>query len=148
MQKYYFPGTNRKISSLSHCFSSAVFVKTESSGTSLVVQWLRICLSIFHRTRKKKFNLYRNKKAKAILRRKNRAGGIILPDFRLLLLLLLSCSNLQSCPTLCNPIDGSPPGSTAPGILQARTLEWVAISFSIIAAPTANPGNAICLAWA
>ena len=38
---------------------------------------------------------------------------------------------LQSCPTLCNPIDGSPPGSTVPGILQARTLEWVAISFSI-----------------
>ena len=37
---------------------------------------------------------------------------------------------LQSCPTLCDPIDGSPPGSTVPGILQARTLEWVAISFS------------------
>ena len=37
---------------------------------------------------------------------------------------------LQSCPTLCNPIDGSPPGSPIPGILQARTLEWVAISFS------------------
>ena len=37
---------------------------------------------------------------------------------------------LQSCPTLCDPIDGSPPGSTIPGILQARTLEWVAISFS------------------
>ena len=37
---------------------------------------------------------------------------------------------LQSCPTLCNPRDGSPPGSPAPGILQARTLEWVAISFS------------------
>jgi len=37
---------------------------------------------------------------------------------------------LQSCPTLCNPIDGSPPSSTVPGILQARTLEWVAISFS------------------
>ena len=36
----------------------------------------------------------------------------------------------QSCPTLCNPIDGSPPGSPVPGILQARTLEWVAISFS------------------
>ena len=36
----------------------------------------------------------------------------------------------QSCPTLCNPIDGSPPGSPIPGILQARTLEWVAISFS------------------
>ena len=37
---------------------------------------------------------------------------------------------LQSCPTLCNPIDSSPPGSPVPGILQARTLEWVAISFS------------------
>ena len=35
---------------------------------------------------------------------------------------------LQSCPTLCDPIDGSPPGSPVPGILQARTLEWVAIS--------------------
>ena len=38
--------------------------------------------------------------------------------------------SLQSCPTLCDPIDSSPPGSTAPGILQARTLEWVAISLS------------------
>ena len=37
---------------------------------------------------------------------------------------------LQSCPTLCDPIDGSPPGSSVPGILQARILEWVAISFS------------------
>jgi len=37
---------------------------------------------------------------------------------------------LQLCPTLCNPIDGSQPGSPVPGILQARTLEWVAISFS------------------
>ena len=38
--------------------------------------------------------------------------------------------SLQSCPTLCDPIDGSPPGSPVPEILQARTLEWVAISFS------------------
>ena len=38
--------------------------------------------------------------------------------------------SLQSCPTLCGHIDGSPPGSSVPGILQARTLEWVAISFS------------------
>ena len=43
------------------------------------------------------------------------------------MLLLLS---LQLCPTLCDPIDGSPPGFPVPGILQARTLEWVAISFS------------------
>ena len=41
-----------------------------------------------------------------------------------------SAKSLQLCPTLCNPIDGSPPGSSIPGILQARTLEWVAISFS------------------
>ena len=41
-----------------------------------------------------------------------------------------AAKSLQSCPTLCNPIDGSPPGSSVPGILQARTLEWVAISFS------------------
>ena len=59
--------------------------------------------------------------------------GII---FALYILLLLSCSaaaaakSLQLCPTLCDPIDGSPPGSAIPGILQARTLEWVAISFS------------------
>ena len=41
-----------------------------------------------------------------------------------------AAKSLQSCPTLCNPIDSSPPGSPVPGILQARTLEWVAISFS------------------
>ena len=50
-------------------------------------------------------------------------------------LVMLGCASiaaksLQSCPTLCDPIDGSPPGSVVPGILQARTLEWVAISFS------------------
>ena len=41
-----------------------------------------------------------------------------------------AAKSLQSCPTLCDPIDGIPPGSPVPGILQARTLEWVAISFS------------------
>ena len=41
-----------------------------------------------------------------------------------------AAKSLQSCPTLCDPIDGSPPGLPIPGILQARTLEWVAISFS------------------
>ena len=41
-----------------------------------------------------------------------------------------AAKSLQSCPTLCNPIDGSPPGSPVPGILQARTQEWIAISFS------------------
>ena len=41
-----------------------------------------------------------------------------------------AAKSLQLCPTLCDPINGSPPGSPVPGILQARTLEWVAISFS------------------
>ena len=41
-----------------------------------------------------------------------------------------AAKSLQSCPALCKPIDGSPPGSPVPGTLQARTLEWVAISFS------------------
>ena len=41
-----------------------------------------------------------------------------------------AAKSLQSCPTLCDPRDGSPPGSPVPGILQARTLEWVAFSFS------------------
>ena len=41
-----------------------------------------------------------------------------------------AAKSLQSCPTLCDPVDSSPPGSSVPGILQARTLEWVAISFS------------------
>ena len=44
--------------------------------------------------------------------------------------LAAAAKSLQSCPTLCDPIDGSPPGCPIPGILQARTLEWVAISFS------------------
>ena len=41
-----------------------------------------------------------------------------------------AAKSIQLCPTLCDPIDGSPPGSTIPGILQTRTLEWVAIAFS------------------
>ena len=43
---------------------------------------------------------------------------------------IITAKSLQSCPTLCDPIDGSPPGSPIPGILQARTLDWAAISFS------------------
>ena len=46
------------------------------------------------------------------------------------ILIAAAAKLLQSCPTLCDPIDGSPRGSPIPGILQARTLQWVAISFS------------------
>ena len=51
-------------------------------------------------------------------------------SFLLPLLTAAAAKSLQSCPTLCDPIDGIPPGSPVSGILQARTLEWVAISFS------------------
>ena len=61
-------------------------------------------------------------------------GAQIRNSFIFILLLYLvaaaAAKSLQSCPTLCNPIDGSPPGSPISGILQAKTLEWVAISCS------------------
>ena len=50
--------------------------------------------------------------------------------FRCIPVLVAAAKLLQSCPTLCDPIDSSPLGSSVPGILQARTLEWVAIAFS------------------
>ena len=50
--------------------------------------------------------------------------------FFITFMLLAAAKSLLSCPTLCDPIDGSPPGSPVPGILQARTLEWIAVSFS------------------
>ena len=54
----------------------------------------------------------------------------IFPIALLLAAAAAAAASLQSCPTLCDPIGGSPPGSPVPGILQARVLEWVAISFS------------------
>ena len=56
--------------------------------------------------------------------------GVVVLDTISVAVAAAAAKSLQSCPTLCNPIDGSPPGSPFPGILQARTLEWVAISFS------------------
>ena len=56
-------------------------------------------------------------------------GLLGLPMY-LLTVAAAAAKSLQSCPTLCDPIDGSPPGSPVPGILKARTLVWVAISFS------------------
>ena len=51
-------------------------------------------------------------------------------EMELNILVRAAAKSLQSCPTLCDPIDGSPPGCPIPGILQARTLEWAAMSFS------------------
>ena len=56
--------------------------------------------------------------------------NIVIHNFLSLHSTTITTTSLQSCPTLCDPTDGSPPGSPTPGILQARTLEWVAISFS------------------
>ena len=56
--------------------------------------------------------------------------NVLSPPYRKYNAAAAAAKSLQSCPTLCRPIDGSPPGSPIPGTLQARTLEWVAISFS------------------
>ena len=56
--------------------------------------------------------------------------AVLIELYGFLILYAAAAELLQLCPTLCYPIDGSPPGSSVPGILQARTLEWVAISFS------------------
>ena len=56
---------------------------------------------------------------------------ILFTDVCILLIAAAAAKSLQLCPTLCDRIDGSPPGSPVPGILQARTLEWVAISSPI-----------------
>ena len=60
----------------------------------------------------------------------NRAAWLGFWDHLMIKCATAAAKSLQSCPTLCDPRDGSPPGSPIPGILQARTLEWVAISFS------------------
>ena len=60
----------------------------------------------------------------------NRKSSICFTEFKAASILSLIAKSLQSCRTLYDPIDGSPPGSPIPGILQARTLEWVAVSFS------------------
>ena len=68
-------------------------------------------------------------KTMALIRR-TFVGKVISLLFNMLSAAAAAAKSLQSCLTLCDPIDGSPPGSLVPGILQARTLEWVAISFS------------------
>ena len=57
-----------------------------------------------------------------------------------------AAKSLQSCPTLCDPIDGSPPGSPVPGVLQARILEWVAFSFSRGSSQSRDPTQVSCVA--
>ena len=81
------------------------------------------------------WNYKRSRIVKVVLGEKNKAGDITLSDFTeyykaAAAAAAAAAKSLQSYPTLCDPIDGSPPGSPVPGILRARILEWVAISFS------------------
>ena len=71
----------------------------------------------------------------AAARAETRLQAVTHTDWKMIELILeeaaaAAAKSLQPCPTLCDPTDGSPPGSPVPGILQARTLEWAAISFS------------------
>ena len=72
-------------------------------------------------------NVIQIEKLKLLLFLDNLANYVTNPSYKIA---AAAAESLQSCPTLCDPIDGNPAGSPVPGILQARTLEWIAISFS------------------
>ena len=88
---------------------------------------LSLCFQPYQGKQARQIQLNFKFKSISIMRFRFIASKILIKMFIKSQLLLLS---LQSCPTLCDPIDGGPPGSPVPGILQARTLEWVAVSFS------------------
>ena len=79
---------------------------------------------------KKIYRLIRNKKKLVTSKKKGRELRSEMVHGDIIYVAAAAAKSLQLCPTLCDPIDGSPPGCPVPGILQARTLEWVAISFS------------------
>ena len=109
------------------CMQSFFFCKAHKSRTSLL---LNHCTDAIPATGKKPNDHSTRSKRSftfgelVLISRKTEPGNC---DFYAA---AAAAALLQSCPTLCDPIDSSPPGSTIPGILQARTLEWVAISFS------------------
>ena len=98
------------------------------------------CLSLQKWTKcsKNSYEIARDPDILNILKKQNNVGGFTLLNFKIYYIAMVikigsstaTAKSLQSCPTLCDPIVGSPPGSPVLGILQARTLEWVAISFS------------------
>ena len=106
-------------------------------GQARVLQWVAISFSMGssqpgHRTRLLHCRrmLYLNDQMKMFLPSLKLLLKTTFFTFPGALYAAAAAKQLQSCPTLCDPIDGSPPGSSVPGILQARILEWVAISFS------------------
>ena len=76
--------------------------------------------------------------------RNEKIHTLTLPTFSFSAAAAAAGKSLQACPTLSDPIDGSPPGSSVPGILQARTLEWVAISFSVSFSLPSEVFNYLC----
>ena len=89
--------------------------------TNYIYHFILEHLELLYRAHTKYKRLVRSEKKKRLVR-----SGTCL----MITAAAAAAKSLQSCPSLCNPIDSSPPGSPVPGILQARTLEWVAISFS------------------
>ena len=89
-----------------------------------LVQWYLLCSELY--------NYHHNQISfrNFVLLKKSpiHSSHMVIPHFFQTSIFL--AKSLQSCPTLCEPIDGSPPGSAVPGILQARVLEWGAIAFS------------------
>ena len=138
VQSMNFPGQNTGVGSLSllqgifptqgsntglaHC--RQILYQLSHMGSSRILEWVAIPFS-------RGSSWPRNWTRVSYI-----AGGFftnwaIREAFPLHLAAAAAAKSLQSCPTLCNPIGGSPPGSTVPGILQARTLDWVAVSFSL-----------------
>ena len=98
------------------------------TGDSLVIHWLGFCAFIAEDGVQSLVRELRFHKSFGLDNNDLHCNFLILSVFYSIS--AAAAKSLQSCPTLCNPIDGGPPGSPVPGILQARTLEWVAISFS------------------
>ena len=94
------------------------------------VQYIYIKLHVQVGYKDRGYGLFQWPKSKVNLKVKVYFISLLTPIFLKASAAAAASKLLQSCPTLCDAIDGSPPGSPVPGILQARTLEWVAISFS------------------
>ena len=96
--------------------------REEASGWGTCVHLWQIHVDIWQN----QYNIVKLKNKKRIKKKRSRDRNFD----KLFLILIAAAKSLQSCPTLCDPRDISPPGAPVPGILQAKTLEWVAISFS------------------
>ena len=94
------------------------------TGTSLVVRWLRLCVSTAGGTGSVPGQGTKIPHAAQVVHHQR---SVL--HYSVLWLAAAAAKSLQSCPTLCDPRDGSPPSPLVPGIIQAGTLEWVAISF-------------------